>query len=159
MSVAASANKGQQCRDKDCSAALIRSDRELINGVVRALFASREYADVCFVVQEVRFYAHKVILAFRCEYFKYATMLYGGLKKSTDPETKISGTTHSAFLVVLKFIYGVKFDLSRYNLEELVSILRLTHEYRLTKLQQAVAEILEVIPRLIEKPGMTQDPA
>ncbi|VDO90189.1 unnamed protein product [Heligmosomoides polygyrus] len=150
MSTATSTLNGEQCRDKEHSAALINSDQDFMDGLVRVLFRNRELADICFVLRGVRFYAHRVILAFRCEYFKYADC-----SESTEPETKLSGTMYSPFLVVLKYIYGVRFDLSLYGAKELVAILRLAHEYGLTKLQQAAAEILEVISRFYEKPGLT----
>uniref|UniRef100_A0A8L8KA68 BTB domain-containing protein n=1 Tax=Heligmosomoides polygyrus TaxID=6339 RepID=A0A8L8KA68_HELPZ len=93
------------------------------------LFLKTDYSDVTFVVEGERFHAHKMILSIRCEYFK--AMLYGGLKESSEAEIELKGADAVAFRAVLQYIYSVQVDLSNFNIEELFSILRLAHEYRL----------------------------
>lgn len=45
----------------------------LLSEQLAALVPAEEYSDVTFLVEEKRFPAHKVILAARCQYFRYSS--------------------------------------------------------------------------------------
>lgn len=80
---------------------------EHISGDLLDLFKSREHADVTFVVNGVRFPAHKVILAARCTYFRI--LLYGEMKEAflgPDGEIPFLDTTPEAFELLLEYIYS-----------------------------------------------------
>lgn len=80
---------------------------EHISGDLLDLFKSREHADVTFVVNGVRFPAHKVILAARCTYFRI--LLYGEMKEAylkPDEEIPFLDTTPEAFELLLEYIYS-----------------------------------------------------
>ena len=78
-----------------------------ISGDLLDLLKSREHTDVTFVVNGVRFPAHKVILAARCTYFRI--LLYGEMKEAfLKPEEEIPflDTTPEAFEQLLEYIYS-----------------------------------------------------
>lgn len=80
---------------------------EHISGDLLDLFKSREHTDVTFVVNGVRFPAHKVILAARCTYFRI--LLYGEMKEAylkPDEEIPFPDTTPEAFELLLEYIYS-----------------------------------------------------
>ncbi|VDP02009.1 unnamed protein product [Heligmosomoides polygyrus] len=70
-------------------------------------------------------------------------MLYGGMKESVEAEHELRGTNILAFRTILRFIYCGKVDLHAFKHGQLLEILRLSHDYRLTSLQQAVIEYLK----------------
>ena len=76
-----------------------------ISGDFFDLFKSGEKADVTFIVSDVRFPAHRVILAARCAYFK--VLLFGDMKEAhAGAEISISDTTPAAFGSLLEYIYS-----------------------------------------------------
>ncbi len=82
---------------------------EHISGDLLDLYKSQEHADVTFVVNDVRFLAHKVILAARCTYFKI--LLFGEMKEAQlgpDGEIPFTDTTPEAFGILLEYIYSGK---------------------------------------------------
>lgn len=82
---------------------------EHISGDMLDLYRSKEYTDVTFVVNSVRFPAHKVILAARCTYFRI--LLFGDMKEAQlGPEGEIpfTDTTPESFGLLLEYIYSGK---------------------------------------------------
>ena len=82
---------------------------EHISGDLLDLFKSREHTDVTFVVNGIRFPAHKVILSARCTYFRI--LLYGEMKEAylgPDGEIPFPDTTPEAFELLLEYIYSGK---------------------------------------------------
>ncbi|VDP45573.1 unnamed protein product [Heligmosomoides polygyrus] len=133
----------------DYSAGLIRSDEEFLNGIEDVLFLKPEFSDLTLVAGRERFPAHRVILAFRSEYFR--AMLYGGLMESVQTEIELKEVNPTALRAVLKYIYSVEIDLSELNVEEILATLRLAHEYGLTKFQEAIVDYLKVILKFSQK--------
>ncbi|VDO88030.1 unnamed protein product [Heligmosomoides polygyrus] len=122
--------------DEDCSFGLVDHRVAFMDGM-DALFSNPDFSDVTFVVKEERFHVHKIILATRSEYFR--TMLYGGLKESTQAEIFLKETDPIAFRTLLRYIYTAKVDLSGFAVNELMTILQLAHEYMLTEIEKALA--------------------
>lgn len=138
--VSSTTSDGQSGKVVEQSPSLI-DDSEGLVGAIDELFSNRDFSDVTFLIEGERIYAHRLILAARSEYFR--AMLYGGLKESVEAEHELKGTNLLAFCTVLKFIYSAKVDLRTFKVDELLEILHLAHEYRLTKLQHAVTNYLE----------------
>ncbi|VDP01919.1 unnamed protein product [Heligmosomoides polygyrus] len=63
--------------------------------------------------------------------------------ESTGSVVQLQGTDPVVFRTILKFLYSAKVELSAFNVDELLAILHLSHEYRLTKIHQAVADYIK----------------
>lgn len=125
---------------EDCSSGLVDHTAALVEAM-EVQFSNPEFWDVTFIVDGERFHAHRFILATRSEYFR--AMLCGGLKESAEAEIKLSETKPLDFRTLLRYIYTGRVDLSEFNVEELLSTLRLAHEYGLIGIQHAVAAYLK----------------
>ena len=64
------------------------------------LYASGDYSDVSFFVEDTVVKCHKVILSSRCEYF--ARMFLSGLMESSASEVPVYDSTFEAFDAVIK---------------------------------------------------------
>lgn len=79
---------------------------------MRALVNDEEFSDVTFTVEGQPIYAHRAILAQRCEHF--AAMFRSGMRESMDRAViPIPDICHAVFLLLLEYIYtdSVKIDL------------------------------------------------
>ena len=82
---------------------------EHIAGDLLDLYKSKEHTDVTFIVNDVRFPAHKVVLAARCTYFRI--LFFGEMKEARlgpDGEIPFTDTTSEAFGLLLEYIYSGK---------------------------------------------------
>jgi RCC1 and BTB domain-containing protein len=70
---------------------------------LRALVNDDEFSDITFVIENQNVYAHKAILAARCELF--AAMLRSGMRESVEGVIPIPNIRRSVFLLLLEFIY------------------------------------------------------
>eukprot|EP01125_Pyxidicula_operculata_P018073 TRINITY_DN63_c0_g1_i12.p1 TRINITY_DN63_c0_g1~~TRINITY_DN63_c0_g1_i12.p1 ORF type:complete len:367 (+),score=40.25 TRINITY_DN63_c0_g1_i12:56-1156(+) len=69
----------------------------------KKMFNNKFLSDVSFLVEGQNLYAHKVVLASRCEYF--ASLYHVGMKDSLSNEIIINDYSHTAFRELLRFIY------------------------------------------------------
>lgn len=115
---------------------------ELLSSQTGALYRSQEFTDVKFVVEGSKFYAHRVILAARSEYFR--ALLYGGMRE-TDPETEIEvkDTTAPAFDTLLKYVYTGKMFLGECREDTILELLSLAHKYGFLALESALQGYLK----------------
>jgi len=91
---------------------------------LKDLINEPKFSDVQFLVDEATFYAHRVVLSARCEYF--STMLYGGMRESTQSNPIIiQEISKGSFLLILEFIYtnNIK-DLSNLGVEEICDLMK-----------------------------------
>ena len=83
------------------------------------LYNQSEYSDIELIIESEHFYAHRVILAARSEYFR--ALLFGGLRESQDknPQIEIKECKADAFKILLLYIYTGKINLikEKVNLE------------------------------------------
>lgn len=117
---------------------------ELLSSQASALYRSQEFTDVTFVVEGSKFFAHRVMLAARSEYFR--ALLYGGMRE-TNPETEIElkDTTAPAFDALLKYVYSGKMFLGDYKEETILELLSLAHKYGFLALESALQGYLKAI--------------
>lgn len=115
---------------------------ELLSSQFSALYRSQEFADVTFVVEGSKFFAHRVILAARSEYFR--ALLYGGMRE-TNPEAQIEikDTTAPAFNALLKYVYTGKVYPGEYKEETILELLSLAHKYGFLALESALQGCLK----------------
>ncbi|XP_072266106.1 BTB/POZ domain-containing protein 9 [Pyxicephalus adspersus] len=114
---------------------------------VGALISGEEYSDVTFVVEKMRFPAHRVILAARCQYFR--ALLYGGMRES-QPQAEIflQDTTPEAFSMLIKYIYTGRASLREEKEEVLLDFLSLAHKYGFPELEDSTSEYLCTILKI-----------
>uniref|UniRef100_A0A6A7FRB5 BTB/POZ domain-containing protein 9-like isoform X2 n=2 Tax=Hirondellea gigas TaxID=1518452 RepID=A0A6A7FRB5_9CRUS len=105
------------------------------------LYLSSEYSDVMLVVAGQKFYAHRVILAARSNYFR--AMMFGGLQESHQDEVEIKDANLTAFKVLLKYIYKGFIALHSEKEETVLEILALSHQYGFEELEGSVCDYLK----------------
>jgi len=81
---------------------IIPSDVSLSNDYVK-MYDNKFLSDVSFSVDGKTLYAHRIILASRCEYF--ASLYNSGMKDSLQPVVTINDYSYEAFSEFLRFIY------------------------------------------------------
>ena len=81
------------------------------------LFNQSDFSDVELLVESERFYAHRIILAARAEYFR--ALLYGGLRESIHDNRiiEIKECKAAAFKILLFYIYTGKISLNKENVK------------------------------------------
>ncbi|XP_018422888.1 PREDICTED: BTB/POZ domain-containing protein 9 [Nanorana parkeri] len=119
----------------------------ILSESVGALINGEEYSDVTFVVEKMRFPAHRVILAARCQYFR--ALLYGGMRES-QPQAEIflQDTTAEAFAMLIKYIYTGRASLREEREEVLLDFLSLAHKYGFPELEDSTSEYLCTILKI-----------
>jgi len=97
---------------------------QLKSGInLKSLLNNHTYSDVTLEVDSVKFFAHKAILAARCDYF--AKLLFGGMKESIEPEIRIKEMSAKSFLQILEFIYTNEISNLDINcLDDVVELMR-----------------------------------
>ncbi|KAF2359514.1 BTB/POZ domain [Trinorchestia longiramus] len=105
------------------------------------LYLNSEFSDVVLVVDGQKFYAHRVILASRSNYFR--AMMFGGLQESHQAEVEIKDANLTAFKILLKYIYKGYIALHNEKEETVHEILALSHQYGFEELEGAVCEYLK----------------
>eukprot|EP00536_Pseudo-nitzschia_multiseries_P017830 jgi/Psemu1/264537/estExt_Genewise1Plus.C_18540006 len=79
---------------------------------MRALVNDEEFSDITFLVEDQPIYAHRAILAQRCEHF--AAMFRSGMRESLEPTVPMVDISRTVFLLLLEYIYtdAVKIDVN-----------------------------------------------
>lgn len=82
-----------------------------LSGDFGNLFNQADYSDIELIVESEHFYAHRIILAARSEYFR--ALLYGGLRESQhdNPKIEIKECKSAAFKILLLYIYTARINL------------------------------------------------
>ncbi|GAB6031713.1 BTB/POZ domain-containing protein 9 [Chamberlinius hualienensis] len=110
---------------------------------IGALYLSNEISDVTIILENTRFYGHKVILAARSEYFR--ALLFGGMRESQESEIELKGTSVVAFKLLLKYIYTGQMGLASLKEEVILDVLWLAHQYGFVDLETAISDYLKAI--------------
>nr|XP_040227972.2 BTB/POZ domain-containing protein 9-like [Anopheles coluzzii]XP_049463613.1 BTB/POZ domain-containing protein 9-like [Anopheles coluzzii] len=120
------------------SASMIdHSDQVLVS--LGELCISDDYSDVTFVVENERISAHRAILAVRCEYFR--ALLYGGLEESKQSEITLD-VSSTAFKHLLRYIYTGSLELKDMEVDDILTLLGLVHQYGITAFVKAISDYL-----------------
>lgn len=98
-----------------------------------------DYSDVTFLVEGVKFPAHRNILAARSPYFR--ALLYGGLSETTKIENELK-VPLEAFKALLKFVYTGCISLKGMKWEDITDSLDLAHQYEFRALELAISTYL-----------------
>ncbi len=108
------------------------------------LLRTQEQSDVTFIVEGQEFYAHRLILSARCEYFR--ALLYGGMKEATNrDEIELHDTPAKPFKYLLKYIYTGTISLKILDEKDVIDLLILANRYSLLALESAITGFLKDI--------------
>jgi RCC1 and BTB domain-containing protein len=70
---------------------------------IRALVNDEEFSDITFMIENEPIYAHRAILAQRCDHF--AAMFRSGMRESVERVIPIPNISKQVFLLLLEYIY------------------------------------------------------
>lgn len=109
------------------------------------LFNQSDYSDIQLMVESEHFFAHRIILAARSEYFR--ALLYGGLRESQDDNhtIEIKECQSAAFRMLLLYIYTGRISLLKEKEEILLDLLGLVHQYGFQQLETSLSIYLKSI--------------
>ncbi|CAF1929860.1 unnamed protein product [Rotaria magnacalcarata] len=116
-----------------------------LSGDFGNLFNQSDYSDIELIVESERFYAHRIILAARSDYFR--ALLFGGLRESqNDNRTiEIKECKSAAFKILLEYIYTAQINLLKEKEEILLDLLGLVHQYGFQQLENSLSSYLKSI--------------
>lgn len=116
-----------------------------LSGDFSQLFNQSDYSDIQLIVESEPFFAHRIILAARSEYFR--ALLFGGLRESQhDNHTiEIKECRSAAFKMLLLYIYTGRISLSKEKEEILLDLLGLVHQYGFQQLETSLSIYLKSI--------------
>jgi hypothetical protein len=78
---------------------------------------NKNFADVCFIINNERIYAHKLMLASRSPYF--SNLILSNCKDNSNLEIEIEDSSSKVFLGVLEYMYTDQLQLSMENVWEI----------------------------------------
>ncbi|CAF0815842.1 unnamed protein product [Adineta ricciae] len=90
-----------------------------LSGDFENLFNKSDYSDIVLIVEYEQFYAHRIVLAARSEYFR--ALLYGGLRESqhTHSSIEIKECKSAAFRILLLYIYTGRINLLKEKVDRM----------------------------------------
>jgi RCC1 and BTB domain-containing protein len=97
-----------------------------------------EFADLIFIVNNERVYAHRSILASRCEHF--AAMFRSGMRESVEKEIHIPNVTKPVFLLLMEFLYTETVTI---EIEYAVELYILSDLYQLERLKNICITVIK----------------
>lgn len=100
-----------------------------------------EFADVTFIVEDIKIPAHKTILSARSSYFN-AMFQPGGFKEANQTEIELN-VPLNAFRVILKYIYTGWMSFADLECTEIIELYDLANQYGFDSLQKAILHYLE----------------
>ncbi|RWR99480.1 BTB/POZ domain-containing protein 9-like protein, partial [Dinothrombium tinctorium] len=100
------------------------------------LYSDDQLSDVCFVVENEKITAHKVVLAASCPYFR--VLLFGETNESKSERIVLKETSKNAFKSVIEFIYKGSIKTEAMSSDDLLALISLSHEYQFKELFEYV---------------------
>lgn len=126
------------------------------------LYNQSEYSDIELIIESECFYAHRIVLAARSDYFR--ALLYGGLRESRHENRtiEIKECKAAAFKLLLLYIYTGRINLIKEKVtfasmceppiawrvlqeDVLIDLLGLVHQYGFEQLENSLSTYLKSI--------------
>jgi len=105
---------------------------------MRALVDDEEYSDVTFLVEDQPVYAHRAILAQRCDHF--AAMFRSGMKEACERMVPIPDISRRVFLLLLEYIYT---DTVKVDVEHAIELYIASDMYQLDRLRDMCCTVVK----------------
>jgi len=96
-------------------------------------FDGRYLSDVCFIVEGSKLYAHKIVLAARCLYFR--AMFFSKMKEAIASVISVRSTRFSVFYTLIEYLYSDKVSFGP-RLDDVTDLLQLSSEYNVDRLKE-----------------------
>lgn len=104
---------------------------------MRALVNDEEFSDVTFLVEDQPVYAHRAILAQRCDHF--AAMFRSGMRESVERMVPIPDISRQVFLLLLEYIYT---DSVKIEVENAIELYIASDLYQLERLRDMCCTVV-----------------
>jgi len=105
---------------------------------MREMINCEQYSDVTFLVGGESVYAHRAILAQRCEHF--AAMFRSGMRESHEKEIEIPSISKPVFLLLMEYFYT---DSVKIDLEHAVELYITADLYQLDRLRDMCCTVVK----------------
>ncbi len=106
---------------------------------LRARINDPEYSDITFIVENKKFYAHKIVLSLISEHFH--VMFCSGMMDSKTNEIVIEDVSYPIFYSIMHFLYtgefefGAEMEGQEHSLEQLHEFLRFADRFMLNDIK------------------------
>ncbi len=125
------------------------TSQHLVGRRLKYLCNNEEFADVIFVVDGQKIYAHKMILALASDFYAAMFSVSNGFKETSSecPEIDVPNCSYDTFICIMQYIYSgtdPKIDTSS-PIEQVVEILQMADQLLLDHLKQRCEQILQPI--------------
>ncbi|XP_003745990.1 BTB/POZ domain-containing protein 9-like [Galendromus occidentalis] len=110
---------------------------------IGSILSDKDSSDITLVVEGEAIYAHKIILAASCDYFR--ALLQGGMMESDQEEVELKDVPARGFKAVLKYIYTAQLELKSMDVETILEVLSVADLYGLEKMRTSLCEYLKEI--------------
>eukprot|EP00339_Tiarina_fusa_P026374 CAMPEP_0117080634 /NCGR_PEP_ID=MMETSP0472-20121206/56880_1 /TAXON_ID=693140 ORGANISM="Tiarina fusus, Strain LIS" /NCGR_SAMPLE_ID=MMETSP0472 /ASSEMBLY_ACC=CAM_ASM_000603 /LENGTH=577 /DNA_ID=CAMNT_0004808331 /DNA_START=392 /DNA_END=2125 /DNA_ORIENTATION=+ len=104
---------------------------------MRALVNDEEFSDVTFLVEDQPVYAHRAILAQRCDHF--AAMFRSGMRESVERMVPIPDISRQVFILLLEYIYT---DSVKIDVENAIELYIASDIYQLERLRDMCCTVV-----------------
>lgn len=104
---------------------------------IRALVNDDEFADVTFLIEGDPIYAHRAILAQRCDHF--CAMFRSGMRESVERVITIPNMSRVVFLLLLEYIYT---DTVKIDVEHAIELYIAADLYNLDRLRDMCCTVV-----------------
>lgn len=91
-------------------------------------------SDITFNVEQQQIYAHAVILASRCPFFKAMFFGIGNMKEAQKRAVTIAEVSATTFISFLQYIYEDNLDTNSSTLDDIKQLLQLANRYEVKRL-------------------------
>ena len=105
---------------------------------MRSMVNDEEFSDVTFLVEDQSIYAHRAILAQRCDHF--AAMFRSGMRESVEKTIPIPDTSRKVFLLLLEYIYT---DSVKIDVEHAIGLYIVSDIYQLSRLREMCCTVIK----------------
>lgn len=105
---------------------------------MRALVNDEEFSDITFLVDDLPVYAHRAILAQRCEHF--AAMFRSGMRESVEKTIPIPNISRPVFLLLLEYVYT---DFVKVELEHAIELYIASDLYQMDRLRDICSAVVK----------------
>jgi RCC1 and BTB domain-containing protein len=104
---------------------------------MRALVNDEEFSDVTFLVDNQPIYAHRAILAQRCEHF--SAMFRSGMRESIERTILIPNISRQVFLLLLEYVYT---DFVKVELDYAIDLYIASDLYQMERLRDMCCTVV-----------------
>lgn len=105
---------------------------------MRAMVNDDEFSDITFLVEDQPIYAHRAILAQRCDHF--AAMFRSGMRESVEKTIPIPEISRQVFLLLLEYIYT---DSVKIDVEHAIGLYIASDIYQLDRLREMCCTVVK----------------